>query len=73
MVHSIVAEQGQCTLIGLQYLQIGANRAALEDLCKRKDDKYENALVEYNESCVVSRRLIRIYLMLILIFFFNIK
>ena len=50
MVHSIVAEQGQCTLIGLQYLQIGANRAALQDLCKRKDDKYENALVEYNES-----------------------
>ena len=70
MVHSIVAEQGQCTLIGLQYLQIGANRAALEDLCKRKDDKYEYALVEYNESCVVSRWLIRIYLILILIFYF---
>jgi structural maintenance of chromosomes protein 5 len=26
---------------------------ALQELCKRKDDKYENALVEYNESCVV--------------------
>ena len=65
-MHSIVAEQGQCTIIGLQYLQIGANRAALEDLCKRKDDKYENALVEYNESCVVSLQLVRRYL----IFFF---
>jgi len=52
-VHSIVAEQTQCTLVGLQYLQIGANRLALQELCKRKDDKYENALVEFNESCVV--------------------
>ena len=58
LVHSIVAEQGQCTLVGLQYLQIGANRVALQELCKRKDDKYENALVEYNESCVVSRQLV---------------
>ena len=66
-MHSIVAEQSQCTLVGLQYLQIGANRAALQELCKRKDDKYENALVEYNESCVISRQLV---LYLILIFFF---
>ena len=57
LVHSIVAEQTQCTIIGLQYLQIGANRVALQELCKRKDDKYENALVEYNESCVVSKTL----------------
>ena len=55
LVHSIVAEQTQCTVVGLQYLQIGANRAALQELCKRKDDKYENALVEYNESCVISK------------------
>ena len=69
-MHSIVAEQGQCTLIGLQYLQIGANRAALQDLCKRKDDKYENALVEYNESWVVSPQIVSSHISNFKFFFF---
>jgi hypothetical protein len=38
------------TTLGLQYLQIGAKKAALKDLCDRKDAKYHTALAEFNKG-----------------------
>jgi hypothetical protein len=38
------------TRIGLQFLQVGANKLALEELCKKKDEKYNAALAEFNKG-----------------------
>ncbi|KAJ3847412.1 hypothetical protein EV368DRAFT_51228 [Lentinula lateritia] len=45
----VVVEQQETTRIGLEYLQISANRAVLDDLCKRKDEKYNKAMEEFAE------------------------
>ncbi|KIM34992.1 hypothetical protein M413DRAFT_449948 [Hebeloma cylindrosporum] len=50
LVHAIIAEQQDCTVFALKYIQIGANRLALQELCNRKDEKYENALSEYQKA-----------------------
>ncbi|PPQ70577.1 hypothetical protein CVT24_000055 [Panaeolus cyanescens] len=49
LIQNIVSEQNECTKIGLKHLQIGANKAALDALCKRKDEKYNAALEEFNK------------------------
>ncbi|KAF8967457.1 P-loop containing nucleoside triphosphate hydrolase protein [Flammula alnicola] len=49
LVHAIISEQQECTRVGLKYLQVGANKIALKELCDRKDEKYQTALVEYNQ------------------------
>ncbi|KAF7432634.1 Structural maintenance of chromosomes protein 5 [Pleurotus ostreatus] len=46
---AVVAEQKEATKAGLEYLQIGANKAALAELCKRKDERYEIALAAWHE------------------------
>ncbi|KAJ3877761.1 hypothetical protein F5051DRAFT_407478 [Lentinula edodes] len=45
----VVVEQQETTRIGLEYLQISANRAFLDELCKRKDEKYNQAMEEFAE------------------------
>lgn len=50
LARSVITEQTETTRIGLEFLQIGANKAALQELCDRKDTKYENALREFNEG-----------------------
>lgn len=45
-----MVEQQETTRIGLEYLQISANRAFLDELCKRKDEKYNQAMEEFAES-----------------------
>ncbi|KAJ7812952.1 hypothetical protein B0H13DRAFT_2143472 [Mycena leptocephala] len=45
----VITEQMHATTLGLQYLQIGAKKAALKDLCDRKDAKYHTALAEFNK------------------------
>ncbi|KAJ3719185.1 hypothetical protein C8R42DRAFT_628654 [Lentinula raphanica] len=57
VVKKVVAEQQETTRVGLEYIQVSANRSALEQLCKKKDEKYNQALdafnlidVEYNEA-----------------------
>ncbi|KAJ4478957.1 hypothetical protein J3R30DRAFT_3657097 [Lentinula aciculospora] len=53
----VAAEQHETTRIGLEYLQISANWTALEQTCKKKDERYHKAMedfakidVEYNEA-----------------------
>ncbi|KAJ7241060.1 P-loop containing nucleoside triphosphate hydrolase protein, partial [Mycena haematopus] len=45
----VVTEQMKCTTLGLQYIQICAKKAALKELCDRKDAKYQTALQEFNK------------------------
>ncbi|KAJ6466032.1 hypothetical protein C8R47DRAFT_1025431 [Mycena vitilis] len=44
----VITEQMKATTLGLQYLQICAKKAALKELCDRKDAKYQTALAEFN-------------------------
>ncbi|KIL63939.1 hypothetical protein M378DRAFT_78988 [Amanita muscaria Koide BX008] len=47
LVHTVVQEQRECARIGLEALQISANKNALKAECARKDEKYEQALLEF--------------------------
>jgi structural maintenance of chromosomes protein 5 len=40
----------------LQFLQVEANKKALEELCKRKDEKYSLAVTKFNEGRLVVYR-----------------
>ncbi len=40
----------QSTRAGLQYLQTGANKRALEELCNNRDDAYTRARAAYEKS-----------------------
>ncbi|KAF7364507.1 Structural maintenance of chromosomes protein 5 [Mycena venus] len=44
----VIAEQQKATALGLQYLQIGAKKAVLKELCDKKDAKYRIALAEFD-------------------------
>ncbi|KAJ6450163.1 hypothetical protein C8R45DRAFT_883718 [Mycena sanguinolenta] len=45
----VITEQMNATTLGLQYIQIGAKKEALRELCDRKDAKYQTALQEFNK------------------------
>ncbi|KAK0202992.1 hypothetical protein DFS33DRAFT_1437795, partial [Desarmillaria ectypa] len=47
---SIIEEQSKATRLGLKFLQVGANHAALRELCNRKDERYNIALAEFNKA-----------------------
>ncbi|KAK0188724.1 P-loop containing nucleoside triphosphate hydrolase protein [Armillaria mellea] len=47
---SIIEEQSKATRLGLEFLQVGANHAALRELCNRKDERYNIALAEFNKA-----------------------
>ncbi|KAF8165900.1 P-loop containing nucleoside triphosphate hydrolase protein [Crassisporium funariophilum] len=49
LVHAIVAEQTEYTRTALKYLQIGANKGALQALCNKKDERYQTTLAEFQE------------------------
>ncbi|KAG6836487.1 hypothetical protein H0H93_007586 [Arthromyces matolae] len=49
LARSMIEEQTEATRMGIRFLQIGANKAALQDLCNRKDEKYNKALIEFNQ------------------------
>ncbi|PPQ85444.1 hypothetical protein CVT26_014762, partial [Gymnopilus dilepis] len=50
LVHAIIVEQERCTKVGLKCLQIAANREYLQELCDRKDQKYNEALAEFTKG-----------------------
>ncbi|KAH0588207.1 hypothetical protein H2248_006920 [Termitomyces sp. 'cryptogamus'] len=49
LARSIIEEQTEATRAGIRYLQIGANKAALQELCNKKDEKYNTALAEFDK------------------------
>lgn len=49
-IRATIKEQEEATRIGLQWLQVGANKAALEVMCRQQDEEYQQALAEFNEG-----------------------
>lgn len=49
-MRSLIRDQAEATRVGLEWAQISANKAALENLCKVKDEEYNKALAEFDEG-----------------------
>ncbi|KAJ7493281.1 P-loop containing nucleoside triphosphate hydrolase protein [Mycena galericulata] len=49
LAREVIDEQMKVTTLGLEFLQVGAKKTALKDLCDRKDAKYQIALAEFNK------------------------
>lgn len=50
LMRSLIRDQAENTRIALEYVQVGANKAALDALCKEKDEEFQKALAEFNEG-----------------------
>lgn len=46
----------EATILGLKYLQAGANKAALDALVEAQDTEYGKAKQDYNEGTTFSRK-----------------
>lgn len=49
-MRSLIGDQAQATRLALDVLQIGANKVALDALCKVKDTEYDKAMVEFHDG-----------------------
>ncbi|KAH9482179.1 Structural maintenance of chromosomes protein 5 [Psilocybe cubensis] len=47
LAYTIIAQHDKCTIAALEYMQISANKHALEELCNRKDKQYSDTLQEF--------------------------
>ncbi|KAI6034873.1 hypothetical protein F5J12DRAFT_2067 [Pisolithus orientalis] len=50
LIRSLIVDQIAATRSGIEFLQVGANRNALEALCQEKDERYQRALAEFDEA-----------------------
>ncbi|KAG2141629.1 P-loop containing nucleoside triphosphate hydrolase protein [Suillus cothurnatus] len=50
LIRAAIGDQVEATRSGLEFLQVGANKNALEALCQEKDEKYQRALAEFEEA-----------------------
>ncbi|KAN0097138.1 P-loop containing nucleoside triphosphate hydrolase protein [Tylopilus felleus] len=50
LIVAAVADQVAATRSGLEFLQVGANKTALDVLCQQKDAGYQRALAEFEEA-----------------------
>jgi hypothetical protein len=50
LIRAAIADQVEATRSGLEFLQVSANKNALEALCQEKDEKYQRALAEFEEG-----------------------
>jgi structural maintenance of chromosomes protein 5 len=56
LMRSLIRDQAENTRIALEYVQVGANKAALDALCKEKDEQFQKALAEFNEGETIGPR-----------------
>ncbi|KAK7029359.1 Structural maintenance of chromosomes protein 5 [Paramarasmius palmivorus] len=49
LVRAVIDEQVESTRLGLEYLQIAANKIAFEELCEKKAEKFTKALEEWGK------------------------
>lgn len=49
-MRSLIRDQAEATRVVLEWAQVGANKAALDSLCKAEDEEYQKALLEFNEG-----------------------
>ncbi|KAH7887410.1 hypothetical protein F5I97DRAFT_1925860 [Phlebopus sp. FC_14] len=50
LIRAAISDQNAATRSGIEFLQVGANRNALEALCQQKDERYQRALAEFEEA-----------------------
>ncbi|KAL4076371.1 hypothetical protein J3A83DRAFT_2194372 [Scleroderma citrinum] len=50
LIRAAIVDQTAATRSGIEFLQVAANRNALEALCQEKDDKYQRALAEFEQA-----------------------
>ncbi|KAI6135219.1 hypothetical protein EV401DRAFT_888861 [Pisolithus croceorrhizus] len=50
LIRALIVDQSAATRSGIEFLQVGANRSALEALCQEKDERYQRALAEFEEA-----------------------
>lgn len=50
LIRAAIVDQTAATRSGLEFLQVAANRNALEALCQEKDEKYQRALAEFEQG-----------------------
>lgn len=50
LANSVVSEQRGATQVGLKFLQICANRAALQVQCDKKEEKYKKIMAEFEKA-----------------------
>jgi hypothetical protein len=49
-MRSLIRDQEANTRVALEFVQVGANKAALDALCKEKDEEFQKALAEFNDG-----------------------
>lgn len=49
-MRSLIRDQAESTRVALEFVQVGANKAALDALCKEKDEEFQKALAEFDEG-----------------------
>ncbi|KIJ69821.1 hypothetical protein HYDPIDRAFT_78852 [Hydnomerulius pinastri MD-312] len=50
LIRAAISDQTAATRSGIEFLQVGANKNALEALCQEKDERYQRALAEFEEA-----------------------
>ncbi|EIW76265.1 P-loop containing nucleoside triphosphate hydrolase protein [Coniophora puteana RWD-64-598 SS2] len=50
LIRGVIADQTAATRCGIEFLQIGANRNALDAMCQQKAEHYQRALAEFEEA-----------------------
>jgi hypothetical protein len=55
-MRSLIRDQAENTRVALEFVQVGANKAALEALCQEKDDQFQKALSDFDEGKIMPLR-----------------
>ncbi|KAL6307041.1 P-loop containing nucleoside triphosphate hydrolase protein [Sparassis latifolia] len=50
IIRSVITTQQEATRIGLEYLQVAANKTALEAMCQDQEEEYQKAVAEFNDA-----------------------
>ena len=51
-MRSLIRDQAENTRVALEFVQVGANKVALDALCKEKDEEFQKALAAFDEGNV---------------------
>jgi hypothetical protein len=53
LMRSLIRDQAENTRVALEYAQVGANKIALDNLCKEKNEDFQKALAEFDQGMIV--------------------
>jgi len=55
-MRSLIREQAENTRVALEFVQVAANKAALDALCKEKDEEFQKALAALQDGKITHPR-----------------